>query len=152
MQLVSCGNDGTVRLWDIAGGTVVKQFALAEEGAKMGPLYTVAFSPDAQLVAAAGADRLIHIWNVANGQLTRTVEGHTDEIYRVQFNAQSTRIMSVGHSGALSIWNVADGQQAMTSTLANVAYFATYSADGTKVIATCSDGKAYVVDISEDAR
>lgn len=38
------------------------------------PVYSVAFSPDGRLMASGSFDNVLHIWNVADGQLLRTYE------------------------------------------------------------------------------
>lgn len=38
------------------------------------PVYSVAFSPDGRLMASGSFDKMLHIWNVADGQLLKSYE------------------------------------------------------------------------------
>src|SRR5439155_14685381 len=56
-----------VRLWDVAAGSEVRQFAVAEK-----KLSHPAFSPDGTLLAAGDTDGVIHVWEPATGREVRT--------------------------------------------------------------------------------
>ena len=45
----------------------------------------MAFSKDGKVLATAGADRAVRLWDVANGQSFRTLQGHTDTINCLAF-------------------------------------------------------------------
>jgi WD40 repeat protein len=152
-QLLSAGTDGTARLWDAAAGTELRKFASElTEGATPAPFYDAALSPNGQLVAAGGADRQIHLFSAVNGQLARTLTGHEDPIYRVLFNPTSTRLISCGHAGNLIVWNPADGAQLATVQLPAVAYHAALSPDGKRIVASCAESKAYVIELPAAAQ
>ncbi len=40
----------------------------------------LAFSPDGQQLASCAADRFVKLWNVADGKLVRSFEGHTHHV------------------------------------------------------------------------
>jgi WD40 repeat protein len=71
-QLVSGGEDGTVRVWDVAGG---KETARFDHG---GPVTAVAVRPDGQVVASAGADSLARLWQMKDGKRIAEMKGDLD--------------------------------------------------------------------------
>src|SRR5439155_6673502 len=82
-------------------------------------LYSLAFSPDGRLLASAGNDRMIKLWDVATGQEVRTIPVETQDIFSVTFSPDSERIASTsGHFGrdrsAVKVWEVATGQELLT--------------------------------------
>src|SRR5262245_7032898 len=52
-----------------------------------GDVRTVAFAPDGQILAVAGADRLIRFWDPSTGKELRTLSGHEDAVTSIAFSA-----------------------------------------------------------------
>src|SRR5205823_4175391 len=64
IRLVATGHDnGSVCLWDTANDEQVQ--GLRGHG---GPVSTLAFSSDGSLLASAGEDRVIRVWDVSTGR------------------------------------------------------------------------------------
>src|SRR5262249_28056032 len=51
-----------------------------------GSVLDVAFSPDGRLLASAGADRAVRVWEAADGRLVHTLKGHSKEVNGVCFS------------------------------------------------------------------
>ena len=58
------------RLWDAETGQCI--FALTQHTQ---PVYSVAFSPNGQLLASGSFDKSLHVWSVRDGSLVRTYMG-----------------------------------------------------------------------------
>lgn len=74
-------------------------------------LYTAVLSPDGKLLATAGYDRVIMLWDVADGSLLRKLEGHNGAIYDLDFNADGQVLASASADETVKIWRVRDGER-----------------------------------------
>ena len=68
-HLLAGGADGTVRLWNVEGGAVVRQFAHG------GPLGGMALKADGTRLATVGTVPGVKLWNVADGAMAAEWKG-----------------------------------------------------------------------------
>ena len=147
-KIASAGDDGAVKVWDVASGKVL--FTLGKD---LHSADAVAFSPDGHFLAAAvnaGGRRgnAVQIWDLANGQLVQDMREHTQQINDLAFSPDGNRLASVGNDNSLRIWNVKYGTLETTQkeTKNNLLALA-YSPDGKKIVATENwDGKIQMWD------
>jgi hypothetical protein len=71
----------------------------------------LAFSRDGTLLASAGYDRTVRVWDAATGQLKHTLQDHSDSVYAVAFSPDGKLLASAGADRAVKVWDVASGKR-----------------------------------------
>ncbi len=73
-------------------------------------IWDVTFSPDSQLLASAGGDISIRLWDTQDANLIATLRGHTAGVTSVKFNDQTIALASSGLDGRLLLWKIETGE------------------------------------------
>ena len=71
-----------------------------------GAIFALAFSPDGKLLASAGEDRRIKVWDLSSSCLLKELKGHTDTIYSLVWSLDSGLLASGGMDGNLKLWDI----------------------------------------------
>src|SRR4030095_4428371 len=79
-----------------------------------GQIRTVAVSPDGQLLASGGNDRVVRIWNAQNGTKVREMTGHERDIYTIIFHPSGQWLLSGDLDGKIKQWEVSTGNLVRT--------------------------------------
>ena len=75
--------------------------------AHQGRVTALAFAPNGGLLATAGEDGDVKVWNVRSGRnAARTLRGHTGPVRAVSFSSDGQRLVSAGQDGAIRIWSI----------------------------------------------
>ena len=93
--------NGAVRLIDTASGAIVKSWT-----AHADTIFDLAVSSDGKLLATAGGDKLVKIWDLATQQELAKLEGHTAQVFALAFNPDATQLVSGGADQQLKVWDV----------------------------------------------
>jgi WD40 repeat protein len=153
--IAAATQNGVVQLWKTTGESIttltpdpVKELNQTDTK-NTKPLNTVAFSPQGDLLAAAGNDRQIHLWRSDNHQLVRTFTGHKDSIYQVKFSHNGKYLASASNDRTIKIWSVADGQLLHTlSGHSDGVYGITFSPDDKTLATASADNQVWLWDWS----
>jgi hypothetical protein len=96
----------------------------------------VAFSPDGSLLAAAGDDRTVRLWDAATGAEVRTLTGHAGWVRGVAFSPDGSLLASAGDDRTVRLWDAATGAEVRTLTDDRAVHDVAFSPDGSLLAAT----------------
>jgi WD40 repeat protein len=65
----------------------------------------VAFSPDGRLLATAGRDKVVRLWDPAIGECLRILTGHTDWVTGVAFSPDGRLLATASRDKTARLWN-----------------------------------------------
>ena len=142
-RLATAGGDGLLRVWAVGDDgrpAPLSQFdgqARANTPAGMAPLAAVAFAPDGRLVASAGADGVVRVWDVPTRAEVRGLRGHPDWATAVAFAPDGRRLVASGADGTVRVWELAPQEGSGRGGHLRAVNAVAVSADG-KTIATAS--------------
>jgi len=102
-------------------------------GEGRGAFNAVAISGDGRLIAAAGTDRAVYVFDGESGELLHRLEHHRGTVYTLDMTADGSRLASGGRDRTLQLWEPRTGERIMgTGTTAQLRQVA-FSPDGSRL-------------------
>ncbi len=151
-KLLTAGGDNRARLWDVATGAELNEFA------HVAPVVTAAFSPDWTRVVSASKDGTARIWDAETGKelavlMAPTVETagrRSVEVNSASFSPTGDRVVTASTDNFARVWDVSDvgvGPAKLVSELrghSGEVFSATFSGDSRFVVTASRDATARV--------
>ncbi len=124
-ERLASGGFRTIKLWRKPKN--VKKLDLA---ALEGPPRSIAVSADGKLAAVGEETGKVKVYDLATGQIAKTLSGHTGPVTGVAFTADGTKVVTGSQDKTFRVFNMADGMQiASVETPAPVNAVALVAAD-----------------------
>ncbi len=70
-----------------------------------------AFAPDGKMIATAGLDETIHLWDRSTGEEKRRFAEKPNSVHALAFAPDGRTLAAARGDGVISLWNVADGKR-----------------------------------------
>ena len=137
-----------MNLW--AGEDSVTQMSLAQ----LGRVRSVRWSPDAKLLAVAGGDSTVYLYNAANAKLVHSLQGHSSSVNDVAWSPSGHRLASVGRDKVMIVWNLATYARVQEVLHPDAITAVRYSPDVTvpRIASSALDGVVRIFDVTDSAR
>lgn len=106
-QLLSCGKDSKICLWDVKSGNRTYANRLLR-----GPFTHCAFAPDTdKLWATASEEKCACLWEIQGSHVTKNLlEGHSDLVFQVCFSSDKILLASCSNDKTIRMWNRTSGK------------------------------------------
>ncbi|MBE2284434.1 MAG: hypothetical protein IAE77_13335 [Prosthecobacter sp.] len=141
--------DKKIRVWNRLGGTMLAQ---AVASASTGGVTTLAFSPDATILLAGSSGSTLRLFDPRQPDLDagKEIKVHSDSITHVEFSPDGKFSVSCGGDGTVALLDWSNYPKIIPSkSLSNWRHekavtFATFSADGSRVVTSADDSETKV--------
>ena len=134
-RLLTTGNDGTARLWDLRTGQELMRYAHKGEY-----VWDSAVLNDQERMLTTGDENKIVMWELKTGKRLREFK-HYGMVFRVAVDSQSRRAAGGDASGLVILWDLRDGDKlaSFPGRKSSSAYTVAFDKDEAGLIAGWSD-------------
>jgi WD40 repeat protein/serine/threonine protein kinase len=122
-----------------------------EPRAHHGFIQAVAYSPDGTMLASAGFDGSIRLWEPKGGELLRVLLGHMSFVAALAWSPDGKYLASAGWDPKVRLWDIASGRQLQIREFPfNRVYGLAWAPSGKMLAVAEQDGAVHVWDLRSD--
>ena len=142
--ILSCSEDGTVRLWSLLTWTCLVCYK-----GHMFPVWDCTFAPNGYYFATCGHDRTARLWATDQSQALRIFHGHFSDVDCLAFHPNCNYVGTGSSDRSLRLWDCVTGNcvRLMTGHKSTVLVIS-FSPDGRFIASGSSDRRVLVWDIA----
>lgn len=133
-RVLSSSHDGTVKMWDARNGSCISTVAKL-----LSPILCTEFDDTTGILAAAGRDSAIHIYDIRYGKLIHKLNGHSKWVRSIRMVGDT--VISGSDDWTARIWSISRGDcDAILSCHGGSVSCVGYSESDRGIITGCDDG------------
>jgi WD40 repeat protein len=134
--LVAAGDPSGLRIYETKEMRVIRIMQRNQSA----PTITTRFSPDGKLVAAAGADGHVVVWDASSGDVVRRLNFTGQKVETLTFSPDGLHLVYAGHDPHIRVVRVSDWALVHHSQPVDNAEYVAFSTNGSFVASAHQDG------------
>lgn len=98
---------GEIRIWDAADRSLLRELNNVHSDSVL----SLDFSTDGGLLASGATDRFVRVFDLSEGKVVRSLEGHTHHVLGVSWKYDGRTLISAGADNVVKVWNFTTGER-----------------------------------------